>query len=1043
MDRGNFALWAIILIIVVILMGPFFKITGNQILTSPLVGHWSFDADTISDNKVKDLSGKGNDCTMVGVTSVEGKYGEGFSFDGIDDYLYCGASDDLAGEFDEITILSWIKTSDKGLTNGYIIGDMNSRGGYKFQTYAGAIWANFRETDILFSPWVSKQGIADDKWHIVAITYSQNRELMKIYVDGRLIESKSWSGTIGRSINGMYMGKLSNFNGLFKGELDEVKIFNKELSEEEILLEIGSPVSLVVRDTILNYPVEKPIIKLKIVDSSIAPKYKVTIDVDHNGANTFHREILNLVDQEIVLDFSGEVHEEQDLIIKIIEKETEIVIETQEIILNLIKKKDLKKLIFLSFSTPKFPLITQEKIDIINPSPYDALAISLTYAYDSRSISKESIRDQIDLVKGSDREFWPWIYMNKMYGLPDEGDSCYSNCRDFCEDKAYYETIKGIDIDNEVGALAEFYKEFETSLQIAEETGATGIIIDDEAYNNACVYDIKYVAQKQEITVEQAKTRLKEIGREMANKAESEYPGVTILFLFPTLDEEAPIGNIILGMLEEGKEKGHTFKVVEGGEKIPLHGYVSCSIEHLKEKSEGRYKQYKDLVNLYPNLHLGGTIAPFYDIEGVEDEGDYTWLNNLLEECGESLEVNKIEDLVPLIRYFSETVEYLWIYGAGAAPYTLREDQFTRFNPFIGGATGRVRDCKLKDDICNGIDDDCNGGVDEDYVESDTSCGVGICSENKGGLTCSNGVEVNSCDPFEGAKAESCEDNSGYDGLDNNCDGKEDLDCENHCDKDGDKYTSKEICVNEVYAIGDCDDTNSKINPGEVELCDGHDNNCKEGDDGMGELWFGDETSCGVGVCSNTGKLICKDGKKSNSCVVGEGLVNDKSCDGLDNDCNGEIDEDYVESDTSCGVGICSNGGELSCKGGGLVDSCTEKTGSSEDSTCDGFDDDCDGEIDEDCVQETTSARSGGGSGGGGGGGKTNTKKNEDDLDQKNEIDNLQNNQKNLGEENILEVESPLKTQERSNLEIILSIILILVMIGIIVLVIKKIRAGR
>ncbi len=69
------------------------------------------------------------------------------------------------------------------------------------------------------------------------------------------------------------------------------------------------------------------------------------------------------------------------------------------------------------------------------------------------------------------------------------------------------------------------------------------------------------------------------------------------------------------------------------------------------------------------------------------------------------------------------------------------------------------------DIICNGIDDDCDGPIDEDFVPTSTSCGQGECEKNTGETICQNGMEFDTCDPYEGASEEIC------DGLDNDCDG--------------------------------------------------------------------------------------------------------------------------------------------------------------------------------------------------------------------------------------------------------------------------------
>ncbi len=74
----------------------------------------------------------------------------------------------------------------------------------------------------------------------------------------------------------------------------------------------------------------------------------------------------------------------------------------------------------------------------------------------------------------------------------------------------------------------------------------------------------------------------------------------------------------------------------------------------------------------------------------------------------------------------------------------------------------------------------------------------------------------------------------------------------------------------------------------------------------------------------------------------------DDNCDGIDDDCDGSVDEDYVSQSTSCGVGACGATGSTSCVAGTVQDSCSPGSPAADDSTCDGIDDDCDGSVDED-----------------------------------------------------------------------------------------------
>ena len=74
----------------------------------------------------------------------------------------------------------------------------------------------------------------------------------------------------------------------------------------------------------------------------------------------------------------------------------------------------------------------------------------------------------------------------------------------------------------------------------------------------------------------------------------------------------------------------------------------------------------------------------------------------------------------------------------------------------------------------------------------------------------------------------------------------------------------------------------------------------------------------------------------------------DATCDGVDDDCDLALDEDYAPEATSCGIGACVAAGATSCVAGVVVDDCAAGAPAADDATCDGVDDDCDGVTDND-----------------------------------------------------------------------------------------------
>ena len=120
-------------------------------------------------------------------------------------------------------------------------------------------------------------------------------------------------------------------------------------------------------------------------------------------------------------------------------------------------------------------------------------------------------------------------------------------------------------------------------------------------------------------------------------------------------------------------------------------------------------------------------------------------------------------------------------------------------------------------------------------------------------------------------------------------------------------------------ATGDCNDTDYDVNPYVYEIPDDNiDNNC----DGL------------IDGCEGSQEF----------------------CDGIDNNCDGQVDEGFnVGSSCSEGVGVCIDTGALVCSADGLRSECDATPGSPDAEICDGRDNDCDGTADENIATEWTS----------------------------------------------------------------------------------------
>ena len=294
------------------------------------------------------------------------------------------------------------------------------------------------------------------------------------------------------------------------------------------------------------------------------------------------------------------------------------------------------------------------------------------------------------------------------------------------------------------------------------------------------------------------------------------------------------------------------------------------------------------------------------------------------------------------------------------------------------------------DETCNGVDDDCDGIVDEDdatdastwYADADgdsygdPASATTACAQPSGHVS-----DVTDCDDGDAAVSPAADEYC--DGVDNDCDGDTDedesLDASTwYADTDADGYgnasTSTTACSRPTGYVSDdtdCDDVNAAVYPGADEYCNGIDDDC-DGDTDEDEAldvatWYQDRDEDGFGdTARSTVNCSAPSGYVSDDTDCDDLEVStypgaDEYCNGVDDDCDGDTDEDdaldvstwYADADSDS-YGDASSA-DIDCdQPTGFVGDATDcdDTDSSAnpgaDEYCDGVDNDCDGAMDED-----------------------------------------------------------------------------------------------
>jgi len=206
-----------------------------------LVGHWKLD-ETIG-TTASDSSSKGNDGTLTDMDPatdwVPGKIDNALDFDGGNDHVLVPHDPSLS-LINQFTVAAW---TYKGSTVGYDLvlskGTSGNNQNYWFGTVGDEITFGFHDGG--FREFKFDANLQVNTWYHIAAIFNNANDSVRVYLNGTEVKNWSLNEQALTNAEDLYIGR-SQYGEYWDGKLDDVRIYNRVLNENEIsvLYDLGN-----------------------------------------------------------------------------------------------------------------------------------------------------------------------------------------------------------------------------------------------------------------------------------------------------------------------------------------------------------------------------------------------------------------------------------------------------------------------------------------------------------------------------------------------------------------------------------------------------------------------------------------------------------------------------------------------------------------------------------------------------------------------------------------------------------------------------------
>ncbi|MEN8220515.1 MAG: LamG domain-containing protein, partial [Pseudomonadota bacterium] len=201
-------------------------------LNDGLVAYYPFDGNA------KDASGNGNHGTVHGATLTKDRFGNtvnAYTFDGINDNIQ--TVNTFGDNAAQISVVLWLKANSLNTSWSGVIG--RDRGGVNTDDVWNVLLADDEirvEVAETGNKEFSLSHKIDTSWHSVGMVYNGSTQTFKMYFDGNLVNQVATEvGVLGSTPSlKLTIGSYSNNTYMFNGSIDDIRIYNRAISESEI-----------------------------------------------------------------------------------------------------------------------------------------------------------------------------------------------------------------------------------------------------------------------------------------------------------------------------------------------------------------------------------------------------------------------------------------------------------------------------------------------------------------------------------------------------------------------------------------------------------------------------------------------------------------------------------------------------------------------------------------------------------------------------------------------------------------------------------------